>query len=71
MVDLTNLVALQAVLLATGPADSVFRFDPLAVRARVLVVVDLAVRRRIFGRIGVERCACSHVNVLSRSQSST
>src|ERR1700674_2077879 len=52
---LVHLVAFQAVFLVSGPCLAVLGFDTLSVRARVLVVIHLAVLRRGLGRVCVIR----------------
>lgn len=38
-----------------------FRLDALSIWTRVLVVIDLAVRRRILWRVRMEWLYCSHI----------
>jgi hypothetical protein len=49
LTQLADLVALKAVLLATGALNFVFGLDALPVRAGVLVVIDFAMLRRFLG----------------------
>ena len=57
---LSEFHTFRAAWFVTGPDLTMACFDALAVGTVVMVVVDLAVPRRILQRIGVIRCHFSH-----------
>jgi hypothetical protein len=60
-----DLLALLAERTATRPGHPVLGLDPLAVRARVVVVVDVAVLRRVLRAVRVERRRVGHGELLA------
>src|SRR5260370_2525002 len=59
-VYLADFIAFKAVFFVPGASQTVLGLDALSVRAGVLIMVDLTVRRRVFRRVRMVRRSCSH-----------
>ena len=68
--ELAEVDAHLAPLLVPHPALAMFAFDLPPIMAVVVVVVDLAMLRRVLGRVGMVGRALSHGRLLSFAESS-